>query len=232
MSLRILPVYVSSTWLDLEPERGAVEQAVQSLRETKFVGMEYFGSRDETTRRASLDEVDRAAESGTRGVYVGIFAARYGSGITEDEYRRARELGLHCFIYFKGDATIHGDSREQDTAKAAKLDALKRELRTNHIVGPDFKSPDDLAAKVTADLHRRLFDEYITPKLRGALSGEVSRDEAKALLDAVKDLRSLRQDLLDSLRGAGITFIPTLHQLVRLPPARHTRSGQPARRDR
>jgi hypothetical protein len=63
MSLRILAVYVSSTWLDLEPERKTVEQAVQRLRETKFVGMEYFGSRDETTRRASLDEVDRTAES-------------------------------------------------------------------------------------------------------------------------------------------------------------------------
>src|ERR1044072_1506573 len=63
MSLRILPVYVSSTWLDLEPERKAVEQAVNRLRETKFVGMEYFGSRDEGTRHASLDDVDRAAES-------------------------------------------------------------------------------------------------------------------------------------------------------------------------
>lgn len=66
MSLRILPVYFGSTWIDLQPERRAVERAVQRLRETKFVGMEYFGSRDETTRRASLDEVDRAAENGTR----------------------------------------------------------------------------------------------------------------------------------------------------------------------
>jgi hypothetical protein len=39
-------VFVSSTWLDLQPEREAVETALQRLRETKFVGMEYFGSRD------------------------------------------------------------------------------------------------------------------------------------------------------------------------------------------
>jgi tetratricopeptide (TPR) repeat protein/beta-phosphoglucomutase-like phosphatase (HAD superfamily) len=203
MSLRILPVYVSSTWLDLEPERKAVEQAVNRLRETKFVGMEYFGSRDEGTRHASLDDVDRAAESGTRGVYVGIFAARYGSGITEAEYRRARELGLPCFIYFKDDSGIPADLRETDPAQTAKLDALKRELRANHLIGPTFKNPDDLAAKVTADLHRWLFDKYITPKLQGALDGEVSRGEAQALLDAVKDLQSLKQELLDSLRGAG-----------------------------
>jgi hypothetical protein len=215
MSLTILPVYVSSTWLDLEPERKAVEQAVQRLRETKFVGMEYFGSRDETTRRASLDEVDRAAERGTRGVYVGIFAARYGSGITEAEYRRARELGLPCFIYFKADATIPGDSREKETAKAAKLDALKQELRANHIIGPDFTSPDNLAAKLTADLYRWLFDNYLTPKLQGALGGEVSREEAQALLGAVKDLSALNRDLVARLQGAGFFAppIPTLHQL-------------------
>jgi tetratricopeptide (TPR) repeat protein len=215
MSLTILPVYVSSTWLDLEPERKAVEQAVQRLRETKFVGMEYFGSRDETTRRASLDEVDRAAERGTRGVYVGIFAARYGSGITEAEYRRARELDLPCFIYFKADATIPGDSREKETAKAAKLDALKQELRANHIIGLDFTTPDNLAAKLTADLYRWLFDNYLTPKLQGALGGEVSREEAQALLGAVKDLSALNRDLVARLQGAGFFAppIPTLHQL-------------------
>jgi tetratricopeptide (TPR) repeat protein len=197
MSLPILPVYVSSTWLDLEPERKAVEQAVQRLRETKFVGMEYFGSRNETTRRASLDDVDRSR------IYVLLVAARYGSGITEAEYERASKLRLPRFIYFKDDATIPDEWRETDAAQAAKLDAFKQKLRARHLEAPDFKSPDDLAAKVTADLHRWLFDEYLTPKLQGALGGEVSRDEAQALLDAVKDLQGLQQELLDSLRGAG-----------------------------
>ena len=54
MNAPILPIFVSSTWLDLRPEREAVEAVIQRMRETKFVGMEYFGSRDETTRRASL----------------------------------------------------------------------------------------------------------------------------------------------------------------------------------
>ena len=65
------------------------------MRETQFVGMEYFGSRDDTPREVSLAEVDRCQ------VYVGILAGRYGSGITEAEYRRARGQGLPCFIYFK-----------------------------------------------------------------------------------------------------------------------------------
>src|SRR5205814_1381830 len=118
-------------------------------------------------------------------LYVGLFAARYGSGITEDEYRRARSRGLPCLIYFKDDATIPDGLRETDLAQTAKLEALKRELRTNHILGPDFKSPEDLAAKVTSDLHRWLFDNYLTPKLQGALCGELPRDDAQALLDAV-----------------------------------------------
>ena len=80
----VVPIFVSSTYLDLRPERDAVERALNSLREAKFVGMEHFGSRDETTRRASLDEVDRSQ------LFIGIFGARYGSGITEAEYRRAQ----------------------------------------------------------------------------------------------------------------------------------------------
>ncbi|MFQ5472981.1 MAG: DUF4062 domain-containing protein, partial [Dehalococcoidia bacterium] len=73
----IVRIFISSTWLDLQPEREAVERAIQRLRETRFVGMEYFGSRDEDTRQTSLDEVDRSQ------IYVGIFGGRYGSGITE-----------------------------------------------------------------------------------------------------------------------------------------------------
>lgn len=197
MSLTILPVYVSSTWLDLQPERKAVEHAVQRLRETKFVGMEYFGSRDETTRQASLDDVDRSS------LYVCVVAGRYGSGITEAEYERACDRKLPHLVYFKDDAAIPDEWRDADPAQAAKLEAFKKKLRDNHLEAPDFTSPDDLAAKVTADLHRWLFDKYLTPKLQGALDGEVSREEAQALLGAVKDLQSLRQDLLDSLRGAG-----------------------------
>jgi tetratricopeptide (TPR) repeat protein len=195
--IEILPVYVSSTWLDLQPERKAVETVVQRMRETKFVGMEYFGSRDETTRRASLDDVDRGR------VYVCIVAGRYGSGITEAEYERANKLCLPCFIYFKDDAAIPDEWRETDAAQVAKLDAFRKKLRDNHLEGFDFKSPDELAAKVTADLHRWLFNKYLTPKLRGALSGEVPRDEAQALLDAVKDFGELSGELLVQLRGRG-----------------------------
>ncbi|MBV8074922.1 MAG: DUF4062 domain-containing protein [Planctomycetaceae bacterium] len=47
-------VFLSSTWLDLQPERKAVEAALHRFREAKFSGMEYFGSRDEDARGTSL----------------------------------------------------------------------------------------------------------------------------------------------------------------------------------
>lgn len=190
------PVFVSSTWEDLTPERAAVKEAVLRMRQTQFVGMEHFGSRDETTRRASLDEVDRSE------IYVGIIAARYGSGITEAEYRRARSKGLYCLIYFKDDSTIPPELRETDPAKVTKLDALKAELRHEHTV-TTFDNPHDLAAKLTADLHRRLFDNYLPAKLESALRNELPRADAQALLEGVKDLKALGRDLLARLDRAG-----------------------------
>jgi tetratricopeptide (TPR) repeat protein len=186
-------VFVSSTWLDLKPERQAVETLLQRMRETKFAGMEYFGSRDENTQRASLDEVDRSQ------VYVGVFAGRYGSGITEDEYRRARDLKLPCFIYFKRESEIPAEWSEIDAAKIAKLAALKEELRRNHTVA-EFNSTDNLAAKVTADLHRWLFDQYLQPQLERAAEGARPRDQAQALLDAIKDTDALDAKLLSRAR--------------------------------
>jgi tetratricopeptide (TPR) repeat protein len=185
-------VFVSSTWLDLRPEREAVAQAVHRLRETKFVGMEHFGSRAETTHQASLDEVDRSE------VYVAVIAARYGSGITEAEYDRARERNLPCFIYFKADA----EQRDADPEQVSKLDAFKQKLRRAH-TATEFDSPQDLAARVTADLHRWLFDNYLTPRLEGALRGDVSRVEAESLLEAVRDTNDLNRELLRRLEQAG-----------------------------
>src|SRR6516225_214478 len=90
-------VFLSSTWLDLQPERRAVEGVLKNFCETKFSGMEYFGSRPEPTVNTSLLEVDRAE------LYVAIIGSRYGSGITEQEYRRARERGLDCLVYLSRD---------------------------------------------------------------------------------------------------------------------------------
>jgi hypothetical protein len=190
-------VFVSSTWLDLQPERRSVEAAIQRMRATKFIGMEYFGSRPETTAGASLAEVDGSQ------VYVGILGRRYGSGITEQEYRRAIGIGLPCFIYSRTDGNEAGEPLDtDDAAGAAKLDALKAELRKRHTVTA-FTGPGDLAAKVTADLHRWLFDEYLGAQLEPLLHAGGDAAHAAELLSAVRQLRALNGDMLARLEAAG-----------------------------
>jgi formylglycine-generating enzyme required for sulfatase activity len=203
----ILKVFVSSTWLDLQPERAAVEKVIQRLRETKFVGMEYFGSREDTPRDVSLAEVDRSQ------VYVGFFGGRYGSGITEDEYRRAMELGLPCFIYFKPEKGLRPKQCEKTQAKARQQARLKTELRRDHTI-TEFTSPDDLAAKLTADLHNWLMAEYLTPRLRRAAEGKGRRTEAESLLAALKDTEGLDPALLKQLAQAGFAIVTGDHNTV------------------
>lgn len=154
MTSPTIQVFVSSTWLDLQPERKAVEVVIQRISETAFVGMEYFGSRDETTEQASLDEVDRSH------LYIGIFAGRYGSGITEKEYRRARSLGLPCRIYFKAKSSITLDQIDEKQKQRSSLNKLKAELRKAHTI-VEFTTPEDLAAKLIADLYRWLNEEWL-----------------------------------------------------------------------
>lgn len=151
-------IFISSTWQDLQPEREAVEKALLRMQEAEFSGMEYFGSRPETPKEASLTEVDRS------DIYVGLFAHRYGSGITEDEYRRARERGLPCLIYLKDDeAPVKPAHIERDPDKIARLEALKQELKAQHIVSM-FTSPDQLATQVATDLHNFLSRKKPTEK--------------------------------------------------------------------
>ena len=143
-------IFISSTWVDLQPEREAVEKALHRMKSTTFAGMEYFGSRPETPREVSLAEVDRS------DVYIGIFAHRYGSGITEAEYRRARERGLPCFIYIKDDnAPVIPAHIDREAERVTRLDGLRRELKQNHTVS-FFNSPDHLATQVVTDLHNLL----------------------------------------------------------------------------
>ena len=66
------PVFVGSTFHDLQPYRAAVREVLQRL-ETVVRGMEYFGSLPETPKEECLRIVR------TCRAYIGIFAMRYGS---------------------------------------------------------------------------------------------------------------------------------------------------------
>jgi hypothetical protein len=149
-------IFVSSTWVDLQPERLAVERAIHEM-EARYGGMEYFGSRDDTPKEVSLAEVARST------IYLGIFAHRYGTvdkesgcSLTELEYQKATGLGFPCLIYFKDEEVPVPPAFVEDRASGrTKLRRLKAELLKKHVVY-SFKSPEDLARRVVLDLQRLL----------------------------------------------------------------------------
>lgn len=172
----VVRIFVSSTWLDLQPERRAVEKAIHRLTEGKFEGMEYFGSRPENTEQASLAEVDQA------NLYIGVIGGRYGSGITEQEYRRARERGLPCIIYFKSDRAVPPEGRDNEAEKAARLAAFKQQLMQAHIIREPFNSPEELALCVTQDFYRWYNERHAAQRARDALGNVVTtRDDGRVV---------------------------------------------------
>lgn len=204
-----IKVFVSSTWEDLQPERDAVERVVHRMAELEFSGMEHFGSSPRSARDESLERVDAA------DVYVGIFGGRYGSGITEEEYRRALERNLPCLLYFKAEEALPEERREKDPERIAKRAALHAELRDSRHghLSSSFSSPEDLAAQVAADLHNWLFKRYLTPALTAAAQ-QGRFPEIREIVERTRDRQALRlaleqagvavgEDLVDGLLALG-----------------------------
>ena len=188
----VIPVFVSSTWLDLEEERRAVEKVLNQFRETKFQGMEYFGSRPEGARAASLEEV------GWSRLYIGVFGRRYGSGITEAEYRHAFSRQLPCLLYVKRNR--HSDGSSSEPPQEALIAELRR--NANQLV-TEFETADELALRVAVDLHRWLFDSVLIPHLQQVAQQHSSKDAIGRVPGAVVEPLSLGADLLRDLRSAG-----------------------------
>ena len=186
----IYRVFVSSTWNDLQPERRALMDALNRMEEMRFVGMEFFGNRPDDTHDASIDQVDRCE------VLVGIIGFRHGSGITEAEYRRARQLGLPCFVYFKRADLSRPELTDGDPAVTAKLAAFKQDLMRGHTV-KEFSSPEELAANATADLHNWVAARWISLERQAPAPGSMASPDA----DRTNILRLLERIQHDWVEG-------------------------------
>lgn len=188
-------VFVSSTWLDLRAERQALEAVLQRFRATKYVGMEYFGSSDEATRESSLSQVDRS------NLCVLIIGGRYGSGITEAEYRRAIARHLPCLVYFKSPGSLIESDRDAEQEQRQRLVAFKQELRERHLVS-EFDDPHDLASRVASDLHNWLFDTFLASRLDGSSDEPLSAAVANGILHSLRHVEDVSRDLLARLQAA------------------------------
>ena len=139
-----MKVFVSSTYDDLIEHRKAVREAIQRLG-YQPIGMEDFGSRPEEWNKAALNAM------GGCGAFVGIYAHRYGSipdgdtlSITEQEFDKARALGIPCFCY-RVDPDYSWPPKFVEHPAKDKLDALLKKV--DSLLRSKFTDPDDLAKK-------------------------------------------------------------------------------------
>ena len=170
MSINRHSVMISSTWKELQEHRGAVISAV--LGQQMFpVAMETDSAiPDKDLIAASLSKVEEA------DAYVGLISYRYGQtpvcvernrkelSLTELEYERAFERGLpRCMFIMHDDHPItRGEMHRESDAAVAKLKDFIARVKQDSIIYAEFRSVDDLKAKVVQTLARlraRLDDE-------------------------------------------------------------------------
>jgi hypothetical protein len=153
-----VPVFVGSTFVDLQSYRDAVRAALDQI-EAIARGMEYFGSRP----GSPVDECLQVVKSCK--IYICIFGMRYGSvpdghsqSMTHLEYDEAQRVGLPSLVY------LIDEQRQAVLPKdiefgpgAGKLIELKEQLKKRHTVS-FFTTPDDLRARILHDLPALLID--------------------------------------------------------------------------
>jgi hypothetical protein len=191
MQSTIVRVFVSSTWIDLKPERERVEEVLDRFKDTKFIGMERFGSHPETTRVESLREIDQC------DLYLGIIGGRYGSGITEAEYDRAREKGLPCFVYFKQEQQVRPEDHDEEAERTELLVKFKAKLKdpsSGHTVA-EFSGPYELASIAASDLHNWLVEKFLAPAIREATGGQTGAEPLHSLERGLRELAAINPDL-------------------------------------
>lgn len=153
-----VPIFVSSTYTDLEPYRKAVWNTLGKLK-VGVSGMEIFGARSAEPLQTCVDEVMKCE------VFIGIIGMRYGSvdektakSFVRVEYETALEKNLYLLIYLIDEEKAQISPKFVDVGESAsKLRDFKELLRKKHTI-ETFQSPEDLGNKVEKDL-LRLFSE-------------------------------------------------------------------------
>jgi hypothetical protein len=196
------PVFVGSTFQDLQPYRATMRQALHEL-EAVVRGMEYFGSLPDTPNEECL-RIVRSCRA-----YVGIFAMRYGSideatgkSLTHLEYEEAQRIHLPSLIYLLDEERQPVlPSHVEFGEGGEKLRVLKAELRRRHVVSL-FTTPEDLTAKITRDL----------PALAERSGFEVRGGELSKIIAALPRIDWLTDERFTFLKreiGATASAIPS-----------------------
>jgi len=153
-----LAVFLSSTFVDLQPYRQKVEEFLLRI-EAVFRSMKYFGSKEGEPLEYCLEQLRKC------NFYIGIIGHRYGSvheekalSITELEYEEAKRIGMNRCIYIAiASLPVSAEHIEPDS-KRKLLELFKQKLMKENTVLM-FTSPEDLALKVASDLLSRVTEK-------------------------------------------------------------------------
>jgi uncharacterized protein DUF4062 len=171
-----VPVFVSSTFTDMQVYRRKVQDALTQL-EAIIRGMEQFGSRPGIPVEECLKVVQSCQ------LYVGVFGMRYGSvpdgydkSMTHIEYDEAQRLGLPSLIYILDENHPIPPKDVETGPGAQKLQALKEQLKKHHTVS-FFTTPENLQARIST----RLVPPSIATRGRRAVRGPNFGKEPRTL---------------------------------------------------
>ncbi|MEO8606235.1 MAG: tetratricopeptide repeat protein [Chloroflexota bacterium] len=145
-------VFISSTSKDLPEHRTAVDKAIRRLG-MRPINMDDFGSQPGGASGVSVREVGKGE------IFVGIVARRYGyvpdgmeKSVTEQEYDEAVRRNIPRLMYLLDPAYDWPEDRvEAGETAQTKLAAFRTRIEKNEVRSL-FRTPEDLAAQVTADL--------------------------------------------------------------------------------
>src|SRR5208337_2758726 len=165
-----IPVFVSSTYIDLLPYRDEVSTLLNSMG-FEVHGMENFGSRTENPLQTCLNEVRLCK------IFIGVIGMKYGSidkssdkSFMEVEYDVARENSLEILFYLINEdkALVFPkfvDIDSENDNKGKRLKRFKDLIKDRHTVS-FFESPMDLRIKVERDVKRLLLSRNLREESR------------------------------------------------------------------
>jgi hypothetical protein len=183
-------VFVSSTYLDLRPEREKVIEALLLL-DCFPAGMEIFPASNDSAWEAVKKIIAQC------DYYVVVSAGKYGSidvksgkSFTEREYEYAKAQHIPTLVFIHGDLmALRGDLLEDTDEGKTRLGRFHDRLKNDHYVRHWTKA-DDLFAYVVADMTRLRGDEPRPGWVRAGSSNAAAEAEISALRAQVIDLQA------------------------------------------
>ena len=152
-----VPIFVSSTYKDLELHRQEVERHLIGLEQI-VKGMEFFGSGPETPIEACFEHLSECK------LMILLVGASYGSinedfqkSYTEIEYDFAIENNIPVLVYLADmeSPSIGIALSTVDTEHVQELNTFKEKLKKTHVVS-FFTSIDDLGKRIEHDVPESL----------------------------------------------------------------------------